>query len=384
MEDFIHILTSLTHFAEEPDPTSADFLEVVIGPFVNVLIFIGMIVALMLPIFAIPYLFIKMGSVAGKMQAALQKTARRTAGGKNALGKAARGAAGREWERKAGQWAAKGDGSLKSKVGGYKTQRDFKRSQQSANAKRLQEEGLEKRIAGDPQYRTAAGGTYADTVAQGIRDKRLREHEDNAEALLRRDNIFAPKDLRTLGDGGVVGSIDTRDQSDEVAQAISRVAVRRSVAAQDSDNLNHFVSDQSTADKDMVYSEIQKQYSTAKGAGAHFVNFGKDGNFNGWDPNRLAQEAAEAYATLAPEKAVQQDGGTMKMVVQGFNNKQQQVQTLLATPNRSQAQENNLNELLNQMQVVKKKLDDIKANPTTYNAAKESVQQSMEDLHKIV
>lgn len=40
-----------------------------IKAFVNTLVLIGMFVALMLPILAVPYLFIKMGSVAGKVQA---------------------------------------------------------------------------------------------------------------------------------------------------------------------------------------------------------------------------------------------------------------------------------------------------------------------------
>jgi hypothetical protein len=377
MQDLTHLLTS---FAVEIT------IEGTIEPFVTAIIFIGMIVALMLPILAIPYIFIKMGSMAAKLQSMGNNMFKRTATGKNALGKAAQSAAGRQWDRKAGQWAARNDGSLKSMVGGYKTQRDFKRSQQSAAAKRLQEEGLERRIASDPRYRAAAGGTYADTVAQGIREKRLKEHEEQAEALLRSRNVYAPTDLRALAAGGVAGGIDASDRNDEVAQAISRVATRRLVSAQDSESLNELISDTSTSDKQMVYAEIQKQYSTAKGAGAHFVEFGRDATDlqTGWSQPKIAEKAAEAVIKLAPEKVVQQDGDTMKVAFQGFQAKQQQVQVLLSNTARTPNEDAQLNKLLGEMQSAKDKIAAIKANPNTYNAAKQAVQEQLEEIDKIV
>lgn len=62
MQDFIHITSTLTTLFAEIT------IEDTIQPFIAGIIFIGMIVALMLPILAIPYIFIKMGSAAAKLQ----------------------------------------------------------------------------------------------------------------------------------------------------------------------------------------------------------------------------------------------------------------------------------------------------------------------------
>lgn len=43
-------------------------LEEAVGPFIGMIIFIGIIAALMLPVLAIPYIFMKMGSMAAKIQ----------------------------------------------------------------------------------------------------------------------------------------------------------------------------------------------------------------------------------------------------------------------------------------------------------------------------
>lgn len=64
-----------------------------IRAFVNTIVLIGMFVALMLPILAIPYLFIKMGSVAGKVQAKMSDF------GKN---KAKNSAPAKAWQQRKG------------------------------------------------------------------------------------------------------------------------------------------------------------------------------------------------------------------------------------------------------------------------------------------
>lgn len=61
MQEPTNIFTSLLFFA--------DFVEDSLEPFITMMIFMGMIIALMLPIIAIPYIFIKLGSVAGILQA---------------------------------------------------------------------------------------------------------------------------------------------------------------------------------------------------------------------------------------------------------------------------------------------------------------------------
>jgi len=62
MQDFINTPLALTRIFAEIT------IEGTIEPFIAGIIFIGMIVALMLPILAIPYIFIKMGSMAAKLQ----------------------------------------------------------------------------------------------------------------------------------------------------------------------------------------------------------------------------------------------------------------------------------------------------------------------------
>lgn len=318
MQEPTNIFTSLLIYA--------DFVEDSLEPFITMMIFMGMIIALMLPIIAIPYIFIKLGSVAAKIQAAGNKAVRNTAMGRNALGKAARGAAGRGIERKAGQWAARGDGSLRSKAGGYKTQRDFRRSQQSAEAKRLQEEGLAKRITTDSRFQQAAGGQRAVAVARGIQEKRLKEEDENAAATLRTAGVYNPAELANIASKrtgvGVTGeSIDGAS-----SEALQRVAMRQIVSAQDSTALNKIISTDSASNKTMLYEEIQKQYSTAKGAGAHFVAFNPaetdaQGNLtaaNGWSRDRIKTEALTGLSKLSFEKLVAQDSDAAKSAWAGF------------------------------------------------------------------
>lgn len=312
----------------------ASVTDVAVQAFVNAIIGLMIFAVLILPVLIIPYVFIKLGSVAGKVQSFMNNTAK----GKGVLGKAAYGAAGRGIERKAGKWAARGDGSLRSRVGGYKTQRDFKRSQRSAEAKRLQEEGLAKRITSDSAYQQAAGGQRAVAVARGIQEKRLKEEDENATATLRAAGIYHPEQLTKIAEKSEAVGVTGEKVNGASSEALQRVAMRQLISAQDSGALNQIISTDSAADKTMLYEEIQKQYSTAKGAGAHFVKFDpgaelKDANnnvildrqgqsikldANGWDANRIKSEAVNSLGSLSFEKLVAQDSAAAKSAWSGF------------------------------------------------------------------
>lgn len=353
----------------------ASVTEAAVQAFVNSIIGLMIFAVLILPVLIIPYIFIKLGSVAGKVQSFVNNTAK----GRGVLGKAAQGAASRGIESKAGKWAARNDGSLRSRVGGYKTQRDFKRSQRSAQAKRLQEDALASRIGSDSAYRAAAGGAHAAAVAQGIRDKRLKEEDDNASAVLRGAGIYNPMELEQIVRGrsgrGAGGQV-VNGAGDE---ALQRVAARQIIASQSSDQLNNILQEQSGADYQMVYSEIQKQYSTAKGAGAHFVKFdpSKPEDARGWSERTIQIKAAEAVSSLAPEKIVEQDGGTMASVVQGVSKQLQDLQALRAAPTPDTAR---ISEIEGSLKSLATTIASVKSNVNTYNKAKQPVRSAIDTL----
>lgn len=410
------MLRNLLYLAADGEFSLDDAIE----PYVDFWILIGMFMALMLPIFAIPWLFIKMGSVAGRIQAKMNSSARGARNAATGLAKReAKGAAGRAWERKAGEWAKNGEQraaaggkrGLRGTVGGYKTQRDFRRSQGSAEAKRMQEDALATRIDRDQRYRDASGGAHASAVAQAIQDKRLKEETDNASAQLRGAGIYNPQKLAEVAAGsdsvvgtkvGADGRAATVNASGEGGRALQRAAMQQLIAAQDSESLNKLVStdhvdeekdpntgrvikrtEYKNADKQMLYEEIQKQYSTAKGAGAHFVAFSPKNAGDGWSQTQIQEQAAQAVSKLAPEKLVQQDGGTMKAALQGVQAKVTTLQTLQATTGRTAEQNEQLKALTSELGSLAKSIASVKGNINTYNAAKQPVRDAIDSLHGI-
>lgn len=107
--------------------------------FVNVMVLMGMFVALMLPILAVPYLFIKMGSVAGKVQAKMSEL------GKN---RARNSAPAKAWQQRKGlkdsARSARANRMLNGRVG-RATSRGFSKDSQSAYD-RFQEQQNKKEV----------------------------------------------------------------------------------------------------------------------------------------------------------------------------------------------------------------------------------------------
>lgn len=365
--------------------------EELVNQFVAFWVLIGMFTVLMLPVIAIPYIFVKMGSVAGKVQGKLNSMGRSARGSATGAAKReAKGAMGRGIERKAGQWAKHApEGSLRRRAGGYKTHRDFARSQGSAEAKRMQEDALAARIRTDDRYRERAGGIHATAVAQGIQDKRHKEEDDNADAVLRGANIYNPGHWETIARGGQVTGMDAAGNAVNVSgagdAALQRVAARKIIASQSSDNLNNVLEEGSGADYQMVYSEIQKQYSTAKGGGAHFVKFdpSKPGHANGWSAAEIQKQASAAVSALAPEKFVEQDSGTMDVAIKGVRAKLQDLQSLRAVSSPSPEQGAQMKALEGELKSLATTISSIKGNINTYNKAKEPVRAVIDQLHEI-
>lgn len=165
----------------------------IIGPFVRFWILIGMFIAVMLPIFAIPYIFIKMGSVAGQVQAKVssaRRSAQRTATG--AAKGAAKGAGARAWQNKSAQWAARGDGSLRSKIGGYQAQRDYKRKANASEAHRMQESAIRAKLLNksDPYAASVAGPGGAQALATVRANAQLAEQKASIERTNARQAEF--------------------------------------------------------------------------------------------------------------------------------------------------------------------------------------------------
>ena len=187
------------------------------------------------------------------------------------------------------------------------------------------------------------------------------------------EQIVRGKSGRGAGGQAVSGAGD---------EALQRVAARQIIASQSSDQLNNILQENSGADYQMVYSEIQKQYSTAKGAGAHFVKFdpSKPEDARGWSERTIQVKAAEAVSSLAPEKIVEQDGGTMASVVKGVNAQLQELQTLRtqATPDTAR-----IGELEGSLKSLATTIASVKSNVNTYNKAKQPVRSAIDTLSNI-
>jgi len=162
-------------------------LGIAVELFLNALLGVMIFAVLFLPLLIIPYVFIKLGSFAGRVQGFLNNTAK----GKGMLGKAAYGAGGRAWQNKSAQWAGRQDGSLRSKVGGFKSQRDYKHRRNKAEADRAQEGAIMDRALRDPRYARSAAGPGGQPGIDRVRAaavaaeaKIAREDADNRISLL--------------------------------------------------------------------------------------------------------------------------------------------------------------------------------------------------------
>lgn len=238
-------------------------------------------------------------------------------------------------------------------VGGYNARRDFKRKAHEANAARNQEEALAGVIGAGVNDKTGeirkgsyagrAGGDRAVAMARAIYEKREKEETENAMSAIRSAGVFSPADLQTLAAGGSVtgtrGSLNARG-----SRSLQRAAMQQIIAAQDAEQLNNmfagkikldaagnkvrgtdgaFVRDAATAaaDQEMLYEEVQKQYATAKGAGAHFVKFapGKGRGAGGvYTQRELEDQAAVALSSLSWQKLASQDGPSVQLAAEGL------------------------------------------------------------------
>jgi len=108
-------------------------------------------------------------------------------------------------------------------------------------------------------------------------------------------------------DGTVVNSANNR--------ALQLAAIQKIIKAQDAEQIENMFMDRAV-DKTMLVSELTKEnnYSTSKGAGAHFVQMDP----HTYTRDQIDHEALIAMSTLAPDKLAAQDGPSWRSAARGF------------------------------------------------------------------
>lgn len=149
---------------------------------------------------------------------------------------------------------------------------------------------------------------------------RLEQQEINDAAfVLRRRNIQAPGQLYDIARGGSTTGYDDNGNPVTVSSAgdtaMQRAAMKALIGAQDSEQLENLFKDAGTNHRALV-NEINQQYSTAKGAGAHFVKLKPE--LAPYTTDDIQKEAVNALAELSYQKLASQDSQSVQSALEGF------------------------------------------------------------------
>jgi hypothetical protein len=182
----------------------------------------------------------------------------------------------------------------------------------------------------------AAGQQRA--YVSGLSQQEKQEHEEASQAalVLEANRINGPGALAAVAAGGVGVGVDGRTVSGAGNRALQLAAMQKIIKAQDAEQLENLLMNQYTetdaagntitrtgnVDQNMLYSEMTKEqnYSTSKGAGAHFVSRDLQPNPDGSPHTRaeIDNAAAVALSSLAADKLATQDGPSWDSASRGF------------------------------------------------------------------
>jgi|GEM_PF-6398624 len=175
--------------------------------------------------------------------------------------------------------------------------------------------------------------------AGGVAQRERLEHEEvqQGSMLIEATRITSPSQLANLAAGGTATGIDGRTISAANNRSLQLAAIQKIIKAQDAEQIENLFmnrmnvtrdrttgdvvsSEQGNVDMDMLVGELQKEqnYSTSKGAGAHFVQMQP----RAYSQSEVRAAAVRGLSGLSADKLATQDGPAWQSAARGFADSQ--------------------------------------------------------------
>ena len=215
----------------------------------------------------------------------------------------------------------------------YYQRRQFARDARKQEQRRANVADYANRITGTSRSsallrRRAAGGLTGqlfNTNQAGQERQRLsgvaqlekQEHEETQQAglLIESARVTSPGQLAQIAMGRTATGVDGQTINGAGNRALQLAAIQKIIKAQDAGAIESLFRDPGV-DKNMLVSELQKEqnYSTSKGAGAHFVQMQP----RTYQQHEIDAQAAISMSALAADKLATQDGPAWDSAARGF------------------------------------------------------------------
>lgn len=213
-------------------------------------------------------------------------------------------------------------------------------------------------LTGGRQEVNAAGQQRQ--YVSGLSQAEKQEHEEAQQAafVLERNRVNTPLELAKIAAGGEATGLTGQTVDGAGNRAMQLAAIQKIIKAQDAEAIERMFMDRDgVVDKDMLVGELTKEqnYSTSKGAGAHFVKMQP----RTYTPSEIHEEAVGALSALAAAKLATQDGPAVVSAVEGFKAGQG---------------------TLKQRQDFWDRAHEIYSNPQTLDSVKGSARKALDDI----
>lgn len=144
------------------------------------------------------------------------------------------------------------------------------------------------------------------------------EHEEASQGatLIEHAKVTSPGQLAEIAAGRAATGISGQTISGANNRALQTAAIQKIINAQDAGAIESMFMD-SAVDKNMLVGELQKEqnYSTSKGAGAHFVSMQP----MTYTRPQINEQAVSSMSNIAAEKLATQDGPAWASARAGYD-----------------------------------------------------------------
>lgn len=172
----------------------------------------------------------------------------------------------------------------------------------------------------------AAGQQRAYLSGLGQMSKQEHEEASQAALVLEHNGVNSPMQLAAVAAGGVATGINGQ-VSGAGNRALQLAATQKIIKAQDAQAIETMFMDPNV-DKQMLVSELTKEqnYTTSKGAGAHFVQM----EARNYTRPEIDRQAAISMSALKTDALASQDGPSWDSAHRGFRDNAGDAATLAA------------------------------------------------------